>query len=410
MSDAAENTTAAGRIFSPVVAAAMVAVGALALLFFVVFSAYAPDYSGEGDGRANALSRSAVGFAGLVSFLRAQDIPVLISQGLAEEEYEKASLVVLTPSLNNRGAEVLAVTDVEPQLIILPKWLAAADPLRTGWVRNAGLFDEDVIVERLVEPISQARVSRAAGTQPVELFNGFDGSTATLGPTESLQTISGNQWVGYVSDQMNRTILARQEGTDIYVLSDPDLMNTYGLRDLETARAAAAIIQSLRAGDGPVVFDVTLSGYRRSPNLFRLAFEPPLLGATLCALLAALLMGVHAAVRFGAAQDGGRALALGKQALADNSAALIAMVGREHRIVPRYAAAIRRRVARIVGVPPDTREDVLNELLDRQRRRNAPAQPLADLMAEARRADDAGDALRVARKLYRWKRDMIHES
>ena len=410
MSDAAQSPTAAGRIFSPVVAAAMVAVGALALLFFVVFSAYAPDYSGEGDGRANALSRSAVGFAGLVSFLRAQDIPVLISQGLAEEEYEKASLVVLTPSLNNRGAEVLAVTDAEPQLIVLPKWLAAADPLRAGWVRNAGLFDEDVIVERLLEPISQARVSHAAGTQPVELFNGFDGSTVTLGPIESLQTFSGNQWVGYVSDQMNRTILARQEGTDIYVLSDPDLMNTHGLRDLETARTAAAIIQSLRAGDGPVVFDVTLSGYRRSPNLFRLAFEPPLLGATLCALLAALLMGVHAAVRFGAAQDGGRALALGKQALADNSAALIAMVGREHRIVPRYAAAIRRRVARIVGVPPDTREDVLNELLDHQRRRNAPAQPLADLMAEARRANDAGDALRVARKLYRWKRDMIHES
>jgi hypothetical protein len=182
------------------------------------------------------------------------------------------------------------------------------------------------------------------------------------------------------------------------------------LRDLGTARAAAAIIQSLRANDGPVIFDVTLSGYRRSPNMLRLAFEPPLLGATLCALLAALLMGIHAAARFGAAQQEARTLALGKQALADNSAALIAMVGREHRIAPRYAAAIRRSVARIVGVPPDTRDYVLNELLDRQRRRNAPAQPLAGLMAEARRAEDAGDALRVARKLYRWKRDMIHES
>jgi hypothetical protein len=139
-------------------------------------------------------------------------------------------------------------------------------------------------------------------------------------------------------------------------------------------------------------------------------FEPPLLGATLCALLAALLMGVHAAVRFGAPQEGGRALALGKQALADNSAALIAMVGREHRIVPRYAAAIRRRVARIVGVPPDTRDDVLNELLDRQRRRNDPAPPLAELIAEAQSAKNASDALKVARKLYRWRRDMIHES
>jgi hypothetical protein len=121
-------------------------------------------------------------------------------------------------------------------------------------------------------------------------------------------------------------------------------------------------------------------------------------------------MGIHAAVRFGVPKEGGRTLALGKQALADNSAALIAMVGREHRIAPRYAAAIRRRVARIVGVPPDTREDVLNEQLDRQRRRSDPGPPLAALMAEARRAEDASDALRIARKLYRWRRDMIHES
>ncbi len=406
----AAESTAVRPVFSPIVAAAMVAVGALALLFFVVFSAYAPDYSGEGDSRANALSESAVGFAGLVAFLRAQGIPVLISQGLEAEEYEKASLIVLTPGLNNRGAEILAVTDIEPQLIILPKWIAAPDPLRAGWVRNVGLFDTDTIVERLLEPISQSALTQAIGTQQVVLRNGFGGSEATPGPIESLQTISGSQWVGYVTDQMNRAVVARQEGTEIYVLSDPDLMNTHGLKDLATARVAATIIQSIRVGDGPVIFDVTLSGYRRSPNALRLMFEPPLLGATLCALLAALLMGIHAAVRFGAPREATRTLALGKQALADNSAALIAMVGREHRIAPRYAAAIRRRVARIVGVPPGTREDVLNDLLDRQRRRNDPGPPLGSLMAEARRAEDASDALRIARKLYRWRRDMIHES
>jgi hypothetical protein len=37
-------------------------------------------------------------------------------------------------------------------------------------------------------------------------------------------------------------------------------------------------------------------------------------------------MGVHAAVRFGAPLDGSRAVALGKQALAENSAAIISMV------------------------------------------------------------------------------------
>src|SRR5262245_23523464 len=108
----------------------MVAVGALSLLFYVVFAAYAPDYDGSGDVRPNALSRSAIGFAGLVSFLREQGIPVLISRGLSAEEYANASLVVITPGIANRASEVLGVTDIEPQLIVLPKWIAARDPQR----------------------------------------------------------------------------------------------------------------------------------------------------------------------------------------------------------------------------------------------------------------------------------------
>ena len=412
MSDAAKESSAARPVFSPVVGLAMVTVGALSLLFYLVFSAYAPDYSGEGDTRTNALSRSAVGFAGLVSFLRLQGVPVLLSRGLDAEEYEKASLVILTPGLDNTASEILAVTDLEPKLVILPKWLAAPDPLRLGWVRNVGLVPKDTIAERLLDgdDSNTTTISQAVGVVPVQLRNGFDGTDITPAPIESLQTISGDDLTGYVTDQQNRNILARVEGTEVYILSDPDLMNTHGLRDLETARAAAAIIRDMRLGDGPVIFDLTLSGYRRSPNPLRLAFEPPLLGATLCALLAALLMGVHAAVRFGAPLEGGRSLALGKQALADNSAALIAMVGREHRIAPRYASAIRRRVARIVGVPSDTRDEALNELLDRLRRRNDAAQPLASLLREAKNAEDANDALRVARKLYRWRRDMIHDS
>jgi hypothetical protein len=389
----------------------MVGVGALSLLFYLLFSAYAPDYSGEGDTRANAVSRSAVGFAGLAELLRLQGIPVLLSRGLDEEEFEKTSLVILTPGPNDTVDEIFAVTYLEPALIILPKWLAAPDPLRPGWVRNVGLIAADGLGERLLGTDTPASISQAIGVAPVQLRMGFDGTEVSPAPIESLQTMSSSStWTSYVTDQQGRTVLARLEGSETYVLAEPDLMNTHGLKDIATARVAMSIIQSIRSGDGPVVFDLTLAGYRRSPNPLRLAFEPPMLGATLCALLAAVLMGVHAAMRFGSPVESGRSLALGKQALADNSADLIAMVGREHRIVPRYAAAIRRRVARIVGVPPDTRDEELNVLLDRLRRRNDTAQPIASLISEADRAEDAGDALRVARKLYRWRRDMTHDS
>jgi hypothetical protein len=282
--------------------------------------------------------------------------------------------------------------------------------LRSGWVRNVGLIPADRLGERLLGTDTPASILQAIGVAPVQLRMGFDGTEASPAPIESLQTMSSSAWTGYVTDQQGRTVLARLEGSETYVLAEPDLMNTHGLKDIATARVAMAIIQAIRDGDGPVVFDLTLAGYRRSPNPLRLAFEPPMLGATVCALLAALLMGLHAAVRFGSPVEAARSLALGKRALADNFAALIAMAGREHRIAPRYAAAIRRRVARIVGVTTDMRDEELNVLLGRLRRRNDTAQPIESLLAEAGRTEDAGDALRVARKLYRWRRDMIHDS
>jgi len=409
VSEAAQEQASA-PVFSPVVAIAMAAIGALSLLFYVVFAAYAPDVSGDSDPRANVISRSAVGFAGLAAFLREQGIPVLISRGLSEDQLDEASLIIITPDLENSAAEIGGISSEAPKLVILPKWRIGLDPLHAGWVRNAGLLSDDIIVKRMFDSEGKsATLQRGSGAQPVRLHNGLDNSNSTTGPITSLQTISGSNWTGFVTDAANHLIVARMMDGDYYVLSDPDLMNTHGLKDLATARTAAAIITSLRDNDGPVIFDVTLNGYRRSPNLLRLLFEPPLLAATLCTLLAALLMGIHAAVRFGAPIAAARAFAPGKQALADNSAALIAMTHRAHRIVPRYAAAIRRRVARAVGAPADARDDVLNECLEKQRPSHAQAQPLAEIIAEAGKAQNEADAVRVARKLHRWRREMLHE-
>jgi hypothetical protein len=398
------------QVFAPAVAAALVVVGALSVLFYVVFAAYAPDVSGENDGRANALSRSAVGFAGLAEFLRELDVPVLISRGLSPGEFAKASLIILAPSTGDTKTEILAVTDKEPKLIVLPKWIVARDELRAGWVRKVRQYDESDIEKSLLSSLApESGLGHRTDTAPVHLRNGLNATDSTTGPIDSLQTIEGPNLVGYITMEEGPAVVSRVADSQIYVLSDPDLLNTHGLHDLDTARTAASIIQSLRANDGPVILDVTLNGYRRSPNFLRLIFEPPLLGATLCALFAALLLGVRAAVRFGAADESGRAFAFGKQALADNSAALIAMAHREHRIVLRYAAAMRRRVARAVGVPVDEREDSLNALLDRLHPRNDSGQSLSAIFAEATAAQNERDALRAARRLHRWRGEMMHE-
>src|SRR5688572_32030037 len=81
-------------LFSPIMAVALVVVGVFAFLAYLVLSAYAPDESGN-DGRATAVSRSAIGYAGLAAFLRAQEIPAIVSRGLPAAEEERASLFIL---------------------------------------------------------------------------------------------------------------------------------------------------------------------------------------------------------------------------------------------------------------------------------------------------------------------------
>src|SRR6185503_8495262 len=139
--------------------------------------------------------------------------------------------------LNNRTDEIFDVTDLEPKLIILPKWLAAPDPLRAGWVRNVGLLPKETIAERLLEEDDEKTnsVSQAVGTVRLRLRNGFDGSNVTPAPIASPQTIAGNDLTGYLTDEQNRNLLVRLEGSEVYILSEPDLMNTHGLKELDTA-------------------------------------------------------------------------------------------------------------------------------------------------------------------------------
>lgn len=185
---------------------------------------------------------------------------------------------------------------------------------------------------------------------------------------------------------------------DGYVMSDPDVMNNRGLSDPSNARAAIAIIAALRQGHGPVAMDVTLNGLGKAPSLLRAAFGPPFLGATICALVAALLMGLHTAIRFGAPLVPPRIFARGKKALADNSAELVRMMGREGAMAPRYVAAARSLVLERLGArraAPQQQQALLDAL---------GGETYDQLAAEAAIARSGGDLLLVARKTFDWRR------
>ena len=77
---AAPQTPAADGVFSPKVLLALIAAGVFATAAYLMLSAYEPDLRASRGGGAHAVSRSAVGYAGIVRLLRLMDEPVTISQ------------------------------------------------------------------------------------------------------------------------------------------------------------------------------------------------------------------------------------------------------------------------------------------------------------------------------------------
>jgi hypothetical protein len=404
MSAEAHAAPAAGAAFSPRTVLILVLVGIVSFAGLGVLTAYAPDLRGGEDGRAHALSRSAVGYAGAVILLRELERPVSVSRVRPARPSE--ALTILAPDYDAKPADIRAYPKGDVTLIVLPKWQPAPDPVRRGRVRKAGLVKGGAAYHpQLASYAKSSLAARRAGVSRPVLrgTSGFlPGVALPLGAVDQLQTISGDGWVPLLVDEQGQAVLVRsRKSPGILVLAEPDLLNNQGLAQLPRARAAVAMLEAIR-GDRAVVFDVTLNGFERSPGLGRLALTPPWLAATLCAVAAALLMGLHALARFGAPARGDRAIALGATALVDNTAGLVRMAGKEAELAPAYAALIRSRVAHAAaghGVPDDR---ALEALADR---RGAASPGQLVLQAEAARNPD--DALAAARRLFEWRKEMM---
>jgi hypothetical protein len=404
----AVSTTGAGEgAFSARTVTALLVAGVFAFSAFVALSAYAPDLRGGSDGGGHALSRSAVGFAGITRLLKTVGDPVVVSRD-PKARTASTGVLVLTPSPSSDKDALYDMTTAGPTLVVLPKWDAVPDNGNPGWVLNAGPMPSEPITKLLEARFAGLKIVRDAGSAPVRL-DGLPAGEMVTGRIDQLQTLDGlDKLIPMVRDARGRTIVAATADNRAFILSDPDLIDNHGLKDLATARAGVALIEALRKGDGPIMFDVTLNGFSRSRNLLKLAFQPPFVGATLCLAAAALLMALQAMIRFGAPRPPGRAIALGKQALADNSAALIRLARREPQMAGRYLDLTRARVARALGAAR-LDEASLDALLDRQAERARASHRLSALTAEAAAVTDNAGLVRLARNLYQWKTEMIGE-
>jgi hypothetical protein len=400
----------AARVFNPITAIWMVLVGVFAFSALLVLATYAPDLRSGNNGGAHALSRSAVGFAGAVELLKEARQTVVVSRNKLAPGHNEGVLIA-TPGLDVSLADLKGLRFGGPILLVLPKWEPIPDFLHRGWVIKADPIDlKRLDPKSLIGGYNLAR--RPGVVSPVLSARGdpFGGvAPFAAGPVEHLQSLQSTSLIPVLADETGAVILGRDPKSNIYVLSDPDLLDNHGLKSLATALAATRIIDTLKSGEGPVIFDVSLDGFARERSVMRLLFDPPFLAVTLCLFFAGALAGFQSACRFGATRRQGRVFALGKEALADNTAALIRLTGREHRMGPRYAELTRGLAARATGAPRELTGDALTAFLDRMGVQRGAEDRLAVLTAQIAGATDRERTLAAAKKLFRWRLEMTRE-
>ena len=384
--------------FNPGSMLLVVAVGALAFIATLLLGAYAPDLRSGRNGGTHALSNAATGFSGLVRLAAATGRnPVVIR---APDQLKREELAVVTPDHGwiNLG-DILQWRGARATLLVLPKWDTAPDKEKPGWVRVAGLLPAQDPAQTLA-PAVPLLVSREHGDRhelKVVPF-GAPSDLRFIAPAV-LQTISGKRIEPIITESGGRIVLAKVKGSQTYILADPDLINNHGVGDERQAKAALALLDYLNStGSKSVLFDVTANGLGRSRSPLKLAFDPPFLAVTLTIFAAMLLAAWQALVRFGPIRRRERAIAFGKAALVDNSAALIRKAGRETSFGGRYVEVICERATNLFRLPANLDAEELGERMEGLN----PRRSFASAAERARSARSRDELVRAAQSLNQW--------
>jgi hypothetical protein len=400
------SATAAGQPFNPRLIAGLVAAGILAFIGFLVLTAYAGNFRSGRDGRAHALSVSAVGFKGLVDLVNLTGGDAVLARD--DDLFDSEDLVVVTVNEETETdalAELLDRREAKATLLVLPKWAVQAHPFRRAWVTKLGA-GSTFPLSRALPGWLELEIDRFEDVRAPLVGRDFLDGLRIAPPRETVQTIAGEGLEPLLTAGTDGVVLARvAEQGPLYILADPDLLNNQGLRERERARVALNLIGELNSTDTEsVIFDLTLSGFGEQQSMLRLAFEPPFLALTVAVLIAGLLAGLHGVASFGPRAREARAIALGKAALVDNSAGLVRLARREHRVGSHYADVVRDAAAHDAGAPATLTGAELEAYLNRVRKPGAP--PFSELASAVRAAGDPQSLLGAARALFQWKKDM----
>jgi hypothetical protein len=442
------------RAFSIQIVIGLVVVSIVSFAAFIVLSAFADDLRQPEDGGPHALSKSAIGFAGMVDLLQSEGWRVRVSRGSLRELKGVDQLTILSPVWRGDLDEGVLYRTWGDILVVLPKWDVQRDWNHPGWVIGDGGLESEV--EKMLDKEGLTlTVGNAPGVKDVVLKHKY-GAAADIpaGRIERLQTLSSADIEPVLTDENGHTVLGRisrqyadyeaptapddpdaisdpdrdepappHEASheslphkfqsygqrDIFVLAEPDLLNTKGLASAITARAGIEALRTISEGDDTeIVFDLTLHGMERSRNFLKLLLQPPFLPAVLCLAFAGALMAVYAVAGRMRVRSG-REIALGKTMLVENSALLLSLAGRDSRMGKRYVQMTRALAAAAAGVPSRSSEAQQVAMLDAVGRGEKTGAAYSQLADELAKSTSSSTMLQAANRLFRWRQEIGRE-
>ena len=411
-----EKRSGLAALMTPKMIISLVLIGIFSFAALVTLSGYAGDMRQQNNGQAHALSRSAIGFGGLTRLLGDMNYDVRMARSKDIKNEDRNALRIITLSRPYQADKLDDMELYAPTLIIMPKWVTTPVKGSAGWVQKGfgttHTFDVDNHerdLKELTGDISFTRYTRDDKSKSYSAASTFDAQQRLDNiDIENLQCLKGEDLLEIFRVEEG-AILVRLKESSTYILSDPDFMNTLGIKTKTRARFAVDMIEEIisdaGADPGRVDFDLTFHGFGSSTNVIKVLTQPPFLAATLCLLAAGGLIAWQAFSRFGEPLTVQRDYALGKFSLADNAARFIRIAGREPKMAKDYTALIRKQVVKDLNLTARRPQDI-EIILSRREEALSVTATYSELLSRAATTQDNQALMRLATDLDHWKKQM----
>ncbi len=387
----------------------LISVGVLSLLFGFGLAIFGGGVGQPPTAESNTYSRSALGHHALIKFLHALEVPLVTSQHDSGDKAQSALVVLLEPNVHddNRQDARDMIDSAEGVLLVLPKWQGEQDEEHPDQVTSVALIEPEQVLDALVLLDQQATLYR-----PQTLGQTHSSEAISALPTLAAPQLLRSSNIDAILSVGDGILFGKVTGEDIWILSDPDILNNHGLDNGQNALLASQIIDEARGGR-TVVIDETLHGFLRKPDMWRALFEMPFVLVTIQVFLCVLLLIWGGTARFGKALIKAPSIGQGTAFLIGNTARLMRLGGHSGLALSRYRLVTLRAVAKSLHAPRGLELGALYEWLARIETNRSIKQSLSSIAQEiddlvAQKSPDSDDLLKAARHLYRWKEEILN--